>query len=242
MDAAVFVDSASTDDSAARAAAAGLEVWSAPLGKGAAMRCALARTTHDWVVFLDADIFGSEHNLAALLADAVRREPALGMVVGDFQDRHAGGVLSNTVGVYEPLVAALFPEVAGRCGTHPLTGFRGVRRSALADLDRLPADFGIESWLNLEVGAGPSGLSVVELGWYEGRFLYKPDMGTEIGRACLDAAEALGRLDPARRGAWDGWVAEVVAVVASYDGGAAGRPAYVERLERVRSRPLPPAR
>jgi glycosyltransferase involved in cell wall biosynthesis len=241
-DATVFVDSASTDDSAARAHAAGLAVWPAPLGKGAAMREALAQSPHDWVVFLDADIFGSERNLALELAGVARQHPDAGMVVGDFRDRHPGGVLSNTIGVYEPLTHALFPEVAGRCGSKPLTGFRALRRSALAELGRLPGDFGIESWLNLEVGTGPLGLQVADLGWYEGRFLYKPEMGTEIGRACLDAAEAFGRLDRAGRPAWDAWVAEVVSVVAAYDGSEAARASYVGRLDEVRSRPLPPSR
>lgn len=238
-DATVFVDSASTDDSAARAEAAGLTVWAAPIGKGAAMKHALGRARGEWLIFLDADIFGSERNLASALADGVRGHPDAGMVIGDFSDKDPGGVLSNTIGVYEPLIAALFPEVEGQCGSKPLTGFRAVRLSAIADPARLPDDFGIESWLNVEVGIGRRGLEVVDLGWYEGRFLYKPTMGCEIGRACLDAAECFGRLDPRVRPAWEGWVAEVVDVVAGYDGSAGQRRGYLQRLDEVRTRPLP---
>src|SRR3954447_26004346 len=78
-----FVDSASTDDSAARAAALGVEVVRAPLGKGRAMAFALARCTTEYIVFIDGDMESSSENVAGQLRAAVDATGAA-MVVGSF--------------------------------------------------------------------------------------------------------------------------------------------------------------
>lgn len=243
-DATVFVDSASTDGSAEVAAREGLTVWPASLGKGAAMREALRRNEHPWVVFLDADIVGSERNLAAVLGRAAAAAPpSVGMVLGDFEDRPAGSVLSNTWAIYEPLVAGLFPELADGWGEHPLTGFRAVRAEAVADLlAEVPGDFGVEAWLNVRTAVGGWAHEVVHLGWYRGRFRYKPAMGHEIATPLLDVAQAVGRLDAGQRAAWEAWVGDVVAVIGGYRGADEGRAEYLADLAAVRSRPLPSAR
>jgi glucosyl-3-phosphoglycerate synthase len=238
-DTVVFVDSASTDGSAGVARAAGFDVLPAPLGKGAAVRTLLQQAPTDWVVLLDADVVGSERNLAEPLADAVRSEPGAACVIGDFEDR-VPGVLSNTWAVYEPLVARLFPAAAGRFGTHPLTGFRAARISVLGELGDIPDDFGLEAHLNLRASASRASCQVLELGWYEGRFRYKPTMGIEIGRAVLDEAERRGVLAPIRRPEWDRWVSQVAEVIADYRGLAEGRREFVERLAVMRTRALPP--
>jgi glucosyl-3-phosphoglycerate synthase len=238
-DTVVFVDSASTDGSAEIARDAGYAVHPAPLGKGAAVRTLLQQTGSDWVVLLDADVYGSEHNLVAPLAAAIRAEPEAACVIGDFSDRMPG-VLSNTWGVYEPLIAELFPEGAGRFGTHPLTGFRAVRISALGELDDVPDDFGLEAFLNIRAVCSGSSWRVLDLGWYEGRFLYKPRMGLQIGRAILDEAERAKRLSPDRRPEWDAWVGQVVDVIAGYGGAAEERATFVARLGEARARSLPP--
>ena len=202
------------------------------------MRTVLQQAETDWVVLLDADLLDSEGSLAAPLADAVRAEPDASAVLGDFTDR-VPGVLSNTWGIYEPLMAELFPAGAGRFSTHPLTGFRAVRTSALGPLDDVPDDFGLEAHLNIRAVRSGAPWSVVDLGWYEGRFLYKPTMGLEIGRAILDEAERAELLSAGRRPEWDAWVARVVDVVAGYHGGVEERPAFLEELGQVRARPLP---
>lgn len=238
-DLAVFVDSASTDDSAAVAQASGLEVWPAPLGKGAAIKVALRHVTTPWLVLLDADIFGSENNLAASLMGAVRRQPDVGMVVGDFSDPEPGGVLSNTWGIYEPLIEALFPEIHGTCGSKPLSGFRALRVDTISEIDRLPDDFGIEAWLNVEVGVGRRAIETEQIGWYRGRFLYKPLMGREIAAGVLDAAQRWDRIDVGDRPAWEKWVETVVEVVGSYRGDPETRENFLEELTRARERALP---
>jgi glycosyltransferase involved in cell wall biosynthesis len=239
QDRVVFVDSASTDGSGAVAREAGFPVVDAPLGKGAAVRTLLQQAETDWVVLLDGDLLDSERSLAAPLAEAVRADPSASAVLGDFVDR-VPGVLSATWSIYEPLVRALFPEAAGRFGSHPLTGFRAVRKEALGPLDDVPDDFGLEAHLNIRTARSGHPWSVVDLGWYEGRFLYKPTMGAQIGRAVLDEAVRTGSLSGARRPDWDAWVAHVVHVIAGYRGEPDGREAFVERLGRARERPLPP--
>ncbi len=241
-DEVVYVDSSSTDASTAVAEACDVETWLGPIGKGAAMRVAFERCTRAWMVFLDADIHGSEHNIAAILARTVRDKPDLDMIVGDFSDPNPGSVLSNTWGIYEPLVGALFPEISNKFGGKPLSGFRAVRVSALSDAAAIPDGFGVEAHLNTTAGWRADGVSVVTLGWYEGRFLYKPHMGREIAAGVLDRAEVVDRLAPEQRPVWDAWVEGVVEVIGTYHGDAAGLSAYRERLRAVRSRPLPAPR
>jgi glycosyltransferase involved in cell wall biosynthesis len=238
-DTVVFVDSASTDGSAEVARGAGYAVLPAPLGKGAAVRTLLQQVDTDWVVLLDADLVASEGSLPGPLAETIRAEPDAACVIGDFADR-VPGVLSNTWAVYEPLIAELFPEAADRFGSHPLTGFRAVRVSVLGELAQIPDDFGLEAFLNIRAAVSGRPWPVLDLGWYEGRFLYKPTMGLQIGRTILDEAERLGRLAGLRRPAWDGWVAEVVEVIAGYRGSEQERADFLTRLGRARARPLPP--
>lgn len=233
----VFVDSGSTDGSRAVANACGVPRIAAPIGKGAAVRHALREVCTDWAVSLDADIFEGTTAIVRPLLDECARDFA-DLVVGDFS-AEPGGVASNTWGIYEPLVAELFPEARGRFGTKPLSGFRAVRTTwAFPDL---PSDFGLEAYMNIAVATHQGRVEVTRLGHYRGRFLYKPEMGREIGRTILDSAVAQRRLEPERRPEWDEWVEAVVAHVASYRGDAPSREAFRRELLRLAARPLPPA-
>lgn len=236
----LVADSASTDGTAAVARAAGAEVLTAPLGKGAAMAAAARAARTPWIGFLDADLVAADRNIAAELRRATVSAPAdTAMVVGDFTEPPPPPLLSNTVAVYAPLVRALAPEADGAFGQHPLSGFRCVRREIAAG--GLPADFAVEAYLNLDVALAGRRHVVTGIGEYRQRFRYKPYMGREIARGVLDAAVAYGRLAADRRPEWEAWVEEVVAVVAGYRGESDGRAAYRERLERAAARPLPPA-
>lgn len=233
----VFLDSGSDDDSTAIARAASYEVVEAPVGKGAAVRHLLTQVETPWVILLDADLVDSETNLALPLAEAVREDPGASCVLGDFVDREPG-VLSCTRGIYQPLVRALFPAAEG-LGRHPLTGFRAIAIEPLGDLSEVPDDFGLEAHFNIRAARSGRRLSVVELGWYEGRFLYKPLMGLEIGRAILDEAERAGLITAETRPEWDDWVRQVVDVIAPYRGDHEGRADYERRLDQVAARPTP---
>lgn len=123
-DEVVFVDGASEDDSLRVAAAMGVRALSAPVGKGRAMARILTAASTPYICFIDADICGSSGNIPAALGAAVRCwRPD--MVLGEFEDDDA--LPSVTCGVYGSLVRALFPEVVGRYGKKPLTGFRALR-------------------------------------------------------------------------------------------------------------------
>lgn len=227
----LFVDSASTDGSSDAALGAGARLLRAPLGKGRAFRELYRCVQSRWLVCMDADVLDAQPDLAVRLRAACSDEHL--MVVGEFED---DAVLSNTWAIYEPLEAGLFPEIAGRLGSRPLSGFRTVRCGL--DLGTVPPGFGLEAHLNVTIGSlGKVG--VTELGPYRGPFRYKPTMGREIGDGVLDAAVELGRLDPGRRPAFDAWVDEAVEVIASYRGHAAGREEFVTMLDGLAARPLP---
>jgi glucosyl-3-phosphoglycerate synthase len=238
QDRILAVDSGSSDDTAAVARRAGAEVLRAPAGKGLAMAAAVAASDSPWMCFLDADLAPGRPNYAAALRSAIDRAQA-DHLVGEFADPVAA-VLSNTYAIYEPLVAGLFPEAAGRFGSKPLTGFRAVRRRFLRP-DDFPPGFGIEAHLNLYVLLQGGTHEVVPIGEYSGPFRYKPYMGLEIGAAVLDLAERSGRLSPSRRPAWQAWVDEAVEVIAGYRGTQQERPAFTEQLARLAGRSLPAA-
>jgi glucosyl-3-phosphoglycerate synthase len=238
QDRVLAVDSGSDDDTAAVARRAGAEVLTAPAGKGLAMAAAVSAADSPWICFLDADVAPGSPDYAAALRGAIDQERA-DHIIGEFHEP-GPSVLSNTYAVYEPLVAGLFPEAAGRFGSRPLTGFRAVRRRFLRP-GEFPPGFGIEAHLNLSVLLQGGSHEVVPIGSYSGPFRYKPYMGLEIAAAVLDLAEQAGRLSPARRPAWQAWVDEAVGVIAGYQGTQEERPAFTEQLGKLAGRPHPPA-
>ena len=237
-DRVLVIDSASIDDTAERARRAGAEIVRAALGKGRAMAAAAEATASPWICFLDADVSAGGSNYVAKLRAAVERTKA-DHVLGEYDDAH-GAILSNTLAVYEPLVAHLFPEAADRFGSKPLTGFRAVRRKVLHP-DKFSPDFGIEAYLNIAILLSGGTHELVLIGTYGGPFKYKPCMGFEIARAVLDLAECHGRLTPTARPAWEEWVGDAVAVIAGYRGTPEEQPALVQKLTALAARPAPPA-
>jgi glycosyltransferase involved in cell wall biosynthesis len=235
----VFVDSASGDESAQIAAARGVSVISAPLGKGRAIEQALDACETEYICLIDADIHEAALNIPRELARPVRSGDWT-MVVGEFQDE-IPWVPSNTLGVYEPLIRELVPEAVGRFGKRPLTGFRVLNTTH--EWGTLPPDFGVEAHLNVMASLDDrSRTCVQDIGLYRGRFLYKPTMGWQIARPILDWAEQHGRLDHAARPAWDAWVGDVVDHIASFRDEADLRDKFRDELLALAGRPLPAAR
>ncbi len=234
-DRVLVVDSASTDGTGGKAAAAGAEVLVGPLGKGAAMNAALEVIDTPWVCFLDADLGSSRANVPALLRAAAVGGTA-DHVAGDWEYDDPGTILSNTFTLYEPLVTRFFPEVAGKLGANSLTGYRAVRRSYLNTL--LPNDFGVEAHINITVGLAGGTIAVQHLGVIASRFRYKPAMGTEIAAAVLQLAMSSGRLDPLDRPLWNDWVSEGAATIAGIDE-AGGRSRALASLFTAIRRPMP---
>ncbi|MHC3473330.1 glycosyltransferase family 2 protein [Streptomyces sp. 7R007] len=235
-DRVLVVDSGSTDDTAAQARKAGAEVLDGPLGKGAAMRLAVASVDSEWVCFLDADLVSSERNVPALLR-AAAADGGADHVVGDYEYDHPGTILASTFTIYEPLTARFFPEV-GHHGANALTGYRAVRTRHLRAAG-LPSDFGVETFLNISVALAGGRVRVCHLGVIGSRYRFHGgSMATEIGTRVLDLAEEHGRLDPADRPQWDEWLAAGVAAIAPNTADQ-GRSAVLSRLFSTVRRPMP---
>lgn len=234
-DRVVVVDSASTDATAGAAARAGAEVLHGPRGKGAAMNTALADVRTEWVCFLDADLVSSTQNVPAALREAAATGSA-DHVVGDYEYDYPGTILSSTFTIYEPLTAALFPEV-GHLGANSLTGYRAIRTARVQH--PLPPDFGVETYLNISVALAGGRAEVCHLGAVGSRFRFNGgSMAREIGRTVLDMAVRHGRLEPGDRPAWDRWLEEGIAAVAP-QAADSGRSATLARLFTAVRRPLP---
>ncbi|MEU8826164.1 glycosyltransferase family 2 protein [Streptomyces sp. NPDC048636] len=234
-DRVLVVDSASTDGTAEEAARAGAEVLRGPRGKGAAMNAALADIRTEWVCFLDSDLVSSKINVPATLREAAASGTG-DHVVGDYEYDHPGTILSATFTIYEPLTAELFPEV-GFHGANSLTGFRAIRTSRIQH--PLPADFGVEAFLNISIALAGGTVDVCHLDIIESRFRYNGGtMAHEIGRTLLDMAVAHGRLSPGDRPHWERWITEGVDALAPHTADS-GRSATLARLFAAVRRPMP---
>ncbi|MBM9506816.1 glycosyltransferase family 2 protein [Actinacidiphila acididurans] len=236
-DRVLVVDSASTDRTADAAARAGAEVLHGPRGKGAAMNTALAAVRTQWVCFLDADLVSSTQNVPAALRKAADTSSA-DHVVGDYEYDYPGTILSSTFTIYEPLAAALFPEV-GHLGANSLTGYRAIRTSRIQH--PLPPDFAVETYLNISLALAGGTAEVCHLGTITSRFRHNGgSMARQIGRAVLDMAEQYGRLEPHDRPAWDRWLEEGIAAITPQTADS-GRSATLARLFTAVRRPMPTA-
>jgi glucosyl-3-phosphoglycerate synthase len=230
-----FVDSASTDSSAALAAELGAEVVRGELGKGRAMAAAVERCETSHICFLDADLRSSTRNIPLALREALERSGA-DMAVAEFH-WVGKGVVSNTIGVWRPIAGDLFPEALGVSPSFPLSGFR------LLDLElacgSLPPGYGIEAHLNV-VGTLDGRRTVnVDVGELESVPRPHPTLSRDIADALFDLAEAHGRLDRAVRPLWEEWVDEVAAVIETRPPKGSDETEYRERLEAVARRPRP---
>lgn len=237
-DRVIVVDSASTDGTGAVAEKHGVEVLRAPIGKGAAMSVAVSATETEWICFLDADLLNASHNIPALLKEAVTAETTAAHIVGDF-DAGPKAILSNTMVIYTPLVAGLFPEIAGRLGTKPLTGFRAVRTEVMPR--DLPDGYGVEAHINICIAMAGHESRVIDIGFFDGKFKPHLTMGQEIATAILDLGVRFGRLSPAARPAWEEWVAQTLRVISHTKVPDEERDAYLDRLAQAAARPLPAA-
>lgn len=170
----LVIDADSTDDTAARAAAAGAQVlnWREILpdipprpGKGESLWRGVAAVSGDVVVFVDADLqqpaVGMVRALAAPFAD-----PAVHLVKADYQ-RTINGQLTGGGRVTEltakPLLRALFPDLAHI--NQPLAGEYAIRRATALELP-FTAGYGVEAGLLVDVAAchGAAAIRQVDLG------------------------------------------------------------------------------
>jgi hypothetical protein len=234
-----FVDSASTDDSAALARSTGATVFDAPKGKGRAVVAALSACDSGALCLVDADIVRSEHNIARRLRDAISTSGA-DMVIGEYQEPDRRRMV--TPSVFRPLTGALFPEVAALDLAAPLSGFRALR--AGIDVGDAPAGYGIETHLDIELCTGGRRVGRCPLGVYEGPlrgYSNVPAIAADVAAAVLDLAERHGRLTRVARVEWDRWLEPVLDLLADPPPPGADDDSFVRALEAAAQRPLPTA-
>jgi glucosyl-3-phosphoglycerate synthase len=240
-DRVLFVDGGSADDSVAIAREMGVEVVEAGAGKGRAVAAAgRAAGDHSAVCTIDADIEWSERNIPAALREAHARSGA-DMVVGSFVQR--ARLRTIIPGLYQPLVSALFPELGPVGGPTPITGFRLLGPGRMPR--ELPAEWGVETFLNLRLALDGMRLEVIDLGLYDGplkAYANIERMAAAIVETILDLAEAERRLAASMRPAWEEWAGAVVDHARALPVPPADRQAFEDRLMELAARPLPAAR
>jgi glucosyl-3-phosphoglycerate synthase len=148
LDEILVIDSASTDDTRAIAAAEGARVVQHPdvlqrygsfTGKGEALWKSLFETSGDIVVWADTDVRNWHHRMVYGTLGPLLVEPRLQYVKGYYQRPIVeGGVLKEGGGgrvtelVARPLINLFFPELSGFI--QPLSGEYAGRRSLLEQL------------------------------------------------------------------------------------------------------------
>jgi glycosyltransferase involved in cell wall biosynthesis len=236
-DAVWFVDSASTDRSAEVARSLGVDVVSAPLGKGRAMQVAMDRCRDGYICFVDADYERSEFNIPAKLRE-VADSGAYDMVVGAFHEPTRRRTL--TPALYVPLLRYLFPEVETAAELVPLSGFRVVRVGF--DVGRLPAGYGVEAYLNIETTLRAGRVLVCPVGWFQGDlrgYSNVVEVGRDVCDAILELAAVRHRIDREDRPAWDAWVNAILDVIGSQPPVGAPDAEFMTRLRHLAQSPMP---
>ncbi len=157
VDELIVLDSGSTDDTEARATAAGArvvhredalpEVVPQP-GKGEALWRSLAATTGDVIVFIDSDLVDPDPMFVPRLVGPILTGDGIHLVrgfyrrplkLGDGQDATGGGRVTELVA--RPLLAALRPELG--CIIQPLGGEYAGTRELLTSVPFAPG-YGVE--------------------------------------------------------------------------------------------------
>ena len=196
VDELIVVDDASIDATAIHAAAAGANVVAGDgRGKGAALRTAVAATTAELLVFLDADVTTPVDTHVPALVAALLNDASLQLVKPIYRrplDGTPGEGGRVTELVARPLLRRLYPALAAV--SQPLAGETALRRSVL-DTIQLEDGYRIEIALLLDVYSryGLAAIGQVDLGERAHRNRPLRDL-----RYCADdvLAAVLDRIDP----------------------------------------------
>ncbi|MFG3524740.1 glucosyl-3-phosphoglycerate synthase [Nocardia nova] len=180
VDELVVVDSGSTDDTVARARAAGASAVytreealpGVPVraGKGEVLWRSLAVTTGDIVVFIDSDLHDPDPGFVPALVAPLLRDPGIQLVKGFYRrplgddphgDTDGGGRVTQLVA--RPLLTALAPEVADV--RQPLGGEYAATRALLTAVPFAPG-YGVEIGILLDTlhRYGRAAIDEVDLG------------------------------------------------------------------------------
>ena len=163
VDELIVLDSGSTDETAARARAAGATVISreeavpelSPVpGKGEVLWRSLAAATGDIIAFIDSDLINPDPEFVPKLLGPLLTVPGVHLVKGYYQRplQHGGSVESNGGGrvtelVARPLLSALRPDLSSVL--QPLGGEYAGTRELMASVPFAPG-YGVEIGLLLD--------------------------------------------------------------------------------------------
>jgi glucosyl-3-phosphoglycerate synthase len=154
----IVVDDGSTDDTSARAQAAGADVVfrQTNSGKGAALNRALALAQGNVLLLLDADLGASATEAIRLLGPVV--SGAADMTIATFPRKPGTG---GGVGLVVRLARWGIHRLTGQTMQAPLSGQRAVRRQVLEDMGGFAEGWGVE--VALTVSALKNGYRVLEI-------------------------------------------------------------------------------
>jgi glucosyl-3-phosphoglycerate synthase len=192
LDEIVVIDSDSEDDTCSVAADAGAvvhrsqdirpDLGSLP-GKGEAMWKSTFVTTGGLLVFMDADLLDWDTHFVPGLLGPLLTEPAVSLVKGFYERPYrSGDVLTPYQGgrvtelVARPLIALLFPELAGL--VQPLAGEWAIRRSLFESLS-VPTGYAVELAALVDTARtlGTDAIAQVDLGRRTHRHQNLQDLG-----------------------------------------------------------------
>ena len=211
VDEVVVIDSDSTDDTFAVAEGAGAVVHRAvdvradlgtTPGKGEAMWKSLFVTTGDVLVFIDADLLDWDTHFVPGLLGPLLTDPDVALVKGFYErplvDGAADSVFEGgrvTELVARPLIALLFPELAGL--VQPLAGEWAVRRAHFARLP-VPTGYAVElaALVDTVEVLGLDALAQVDLGRRAHRHQSLRDLGAMATQIIAAAERRTGRTVP----------------------------------------------
>jgi glucosyl-3-phosphoglycerate synthase len=186
----IVIDDSSTDETAARARAAGAQViTSSMLGKGASMRDGAWAAGSDIVVYLDGDLAGLQ---AGIVSDLCRpiAEGRADFVKARF-GRSGGRVTELTA---KPMLKVFFPELAHFA--QPLGGVIAARTALLRSLV-FEDGYGVDVGLLIDAGRAGARIAEIDIGSLEHDSQPLIDlaaMANEVARVIYLRARAAGRL------------------------------------------------
>ena len=250
VDELVVIDSDSTDDTAARARAAGAVVHAAAdirpdlgpaRGKGEALWKSLLVTRGDVLVFVDADLLDWGPHFVVGLLGPVLTDPTVQLVKAVYDrpmvdaqghEEEAGGRVTELVA--RPLLALHRPQLADV--VQPLSGEWAIRRRAFESFS-VPTGYGVEigALLDVEASYGPAAIAQVDLG----RRTHRHHRHDALGQMALQVMAAAERRVGSRGAGWRGVTEDGSVRLRQFAGRASG---FEARDSQVAVTERPPAR
>jgi len=168
IDELIVVDDDSTDDTATVAERHGATVIATSFssGKGNALSVGVAKTTADYLVFLDADVTNTDPTFVPRLLQPLFARPEIALVKGYYErpllHMPTGGGRVNEL-TARPILSLLYPGLGEV--RQPLAGETALRRSVLSNIALEPT-YAVEIGLLIDVATtiGVSSIAQVDLG------------------------------------------------------------------------------